>query len=416
MRKFRKSLVVIFVILSVIFFALGLFIIPKFTVGEADYRIIVTSKGAVSDVVFWIQTPANAFNSSSLYIVNKTKNAQYVRTVTPFKDALNNSYVNLFLTINRLEPKSLLNTSFQLKYLKDDPNINDTFVLIPTLQGSGSQVDEISVRLTIRSTLGILLYSYANSASVNGGKLAWSQYPEEKNLTLQSLRLTVALGSLLLAGIAMFPFKIRLSKLPFVTLCFSVLILSIYSLFGTASDISFDYGVAPILIALLNPLLHESFGHLAGNIFFGFIFSGSVIEIGLSKTIGRMSYTIFLGGYLLTVAFTFISGPSVGASLWIISLSFIIFEYLRRRKILRRKIGLLATLLAGYAILLGTYNYAANYLLYYYYSASASNTLRHLWFLFFTAIIVMPIFEIRDKDSLTRRFVRTMSLRTRSSH
>jgi hypothetical protein len=287
-----------------------------------------------------------------------------------------------------------------------DPNVNHTYWHEVTVTGNLSQVGQIWTRLTIRSTSGFLLYSFSRTAMVSGGRIDWATSYSEKNLQLFSSRLTALVGSMLLSGVVLAVFSPRSRRLvPYATLFFATIMMAVYWYWGTGNDILFNFEFTQVgrLVRLLSsPLLHASYGHASGNVFFGFLACGYLVECWMKNKIGFRAYGWFFSGYLLSLVFGvlgYVSGgiSGVGASLWVIALASIILYYLVTRRIHLGRSELWPSLFAGYVIVSATYSYFANLIIYGYSEYSRQLDMGHLLFFGIAASFVMLVFWIRER-------------------
>jgi len=417
----KKRTVALLFILSSIVLMMLIQISPHWTAARASYLVTVTSKEELGNVTVSAQT-YGSFNTSAYSFENRTANANYVVTTQSGKLAGTNTTVTtLTVFIRWLRAGGAVNVTFPLVPLElKDVNFNVSFPIFPSVQARQpdqiNRISKIMTRVTIQSDSGFLLYSYSDVATVSGGRIEWDIFPEEKNLSVFSLQLAFAMVSYLAVAIVLLPLSAWLRRsFPYVTVLASAAMMGIYALMGTGDDLLYRLRfnqTSEVLRLLLSPLFHASFEHVAGNIFSGFLINGFLIEVWLRRKIGKLVYVWFAVGYLLSVLFSYftcflvygISG--VGASLWIIALSVVLLEYLRRGSIKLGQRGLLMGLLAGFAIIRASYSYIVEAVVFYHNQYSQKIGISHLLFLVVALLVVHVTLRISEKRAMISRLVK----------
>jgi hypothetical protein len=310
---------------------------------------------------------------------------------------------DLSLTVKRLGSNSILQVSFPLTPLGNlDPEFNSSLYLpIPQVTGELRQVKQIDIRLVVFSTSGLILYSQSKVATVASNSLDWtSAFVEEKNLSKQSLYMASITLAVLIGGSVSSFFSRKVGeRIPYLTLGLSTLMLLVYALVGTGDDFVYRIGVGPasrFILFLLNPLFHISYWHVTGNVFGGFLIGGFLVETWLKGKLGWISYGWLLLGYGLTLAFAtyqVILAPyrSVGASLWVIALAIITFEYIRTGLLKLERKNFLMIMLAGFILFSTTYDYIWSFGAYYYSNTQKAIDFLHLLFAAIAWFVVTQI-------------------------
>jgi membrane associated rhomboid family serine protease len=384
---------------------------PHWTAARAAYQVTVRSKEELDNIIVWSQT-YGSLNTTAYSYSETTPDANYTVTTQSGKLAGTNTTVTtLSLSIRRLRAGGEVSATFPLVPLGlKDVNINGSLAIFPTVQSNQiSRIGEITTKVTILSNSGFLLYSYYDTATVSGGQIKWSVFPEEKNLSVFSLQLTFALLSFLAAGLVLLPFSARLRhNFPYASFAASAAMFGIYALVGTGDDVFSQLGssrASQIAELLLSPLLHASFSHVAGNIFLGLLISGSLIEAWLRRKIGSVAYAWLIAGYFLSVVFSIFT-DGVGASLWVIALSVVLLEYLSDGRLELTRGELMISMLAGFAIIQATYSYVVELVVFYYNEFSRDTGITHLLFLGLALVVVHFALRISESKAKISGYLR----------
>jgi len=398
---------------------------PHWTAARASYQVTVVSKDEIRNLSVSAQT-YDSFNTSAYSFPNMTADANYTVGTQSGKLAGTNTTVATFgIFIRRLRAGGEVSVIFPLVPLGlRDVNINGSLAIFPTVepQDQINRISEITTRVTIQSESGSLLYSYYNTATISDGQLKWSVFPQEKNLSVFSLQLFLALLSLFASALMLLPFSLSLrGNFPYATVLASSSMFAIYALVGTGNDLLYKFGfnqTPQILELLFGPLFHTSFGHVAGNVFFGFLINGFLIEAWLRGKLGRLAYVWLAAGYVLSVAFEYIvwfrvfGTSGVGASFWVIALSIVLYEYLSRRKVQFGEQEFLVSLLAGFSIIQASYSYIVDLTVFYYNEFSRDTGVWHLAFLIFSFAVVHSALWISGRRAKISEFLKKILSRT----
>jgi membrane associated rhomboid family serine protease len=135
---------------------------------------------------------------------------------------------------------------------------------------------------------------------------------------------------------------IRLGTKPYATLTLTAACIIYYWIVGSPCGYYRCFG-DPMLVWLLHPLIHDSIGHLIGNIFFGVLIVGSLIEVWMTQiTVFGRYILLFLGypiGLLISYATWYsLEFPAFGASALVSAwLAFCIAYYWKYHRYVRTR-------------------------------------------------------------------------------
>lgn len=399
----KRTVALLVILFSIILMTL-IQVSPHWTAARATYQVTITSREELHNVRVLAQT-YGSFNTTVYSYDDGTADANYtVGTQSGKLAGTNTTVTTLAVLVRVLRACREVNVTFPLAPLGvRGPNINGSLGIYPTVlaePGQINRISEITTRVTIQSDSGFLLYSYYNIGTISDGQIKWSFFPQEKNLSVFSLQLTFAILSLLAAAVALFPLSTWPRRnFPYATVLASTAMFGIYALAGTGDDVFRQLGASrtsQIVELLLSPFLHESFRHVAGNIFSGLLISGFLIEVWVRRRIGKVAYAWFIACYFLSVVFSFFV-PGVGASLWVIALSVVLLEYLSRGKLEFTRRELLISMLAGFAIIQASYSYVVDAVVFYYDEYLRVIGILHLFFLVFAFAVVHATLWINEK-------------------